>query len=216
MGEWRLLGPSLRRAAAKGGAVVVIAAPEMPHLPGLHLGPQAEKSLVWVRPQSAAQALWATEQALHCRQTAAVLAWLPQAKAQALRRLQVHALQGDAPVFVFRHTGAQGESSPAPLRLGLEPGQAWSLRVRLIKRPGPVYEGVMELPCLPQRLAGVLAVRLAGRAATRPASPEQTKRPGLALLTDVALVTDEPTLGDVVPSEKRHGALAGLAAEPVR
>lgn len=199
MAEWRLLGPALRLAVAQGGAVVVIGAPEMPHLPGLHLGSQAESSLVWIRPQSAAQALWATEQALHCRQTAAVLAWLPQAKAQALRRLQVHAQQGDAPVFVFRHSAAERESSPAPLRLSLEPGRAWSLRVRLLKRRGPVHEGVIELPCLPQRLAGVLAVRLAGRVAGKPAVSEQAKRLDLMSL----------------PSGKSHGALAGFAADPV-
>jgi protein ImuA len=126
-----------------------------------------------------------------------------------LRRLQVHAQQGDAPVFVFRPSAAQAESSPAPLRLAIEPGQAWSLRVRLLKRRGPVYEGVMELPCLPQRLAGVLAVRLAGRAATKPPASEQTKRPDLLVLADLALLPD----GE--PLEKRHGALAGLAADPV-
>jgi hypothetical protein len=214
--------------------VVVIGAPEMPHLPGLHLGSQAESSLVWIRPQTAAQALWATEQALHCRQAAAVLAWLPQAKAQALRRLQVHALQGDAPVFIFRPSAAERESSPAPLRLVIEPGQAWSLRVRLLKRRGPVHDGVIELPCLPDRLAGVLAVRLAGRAGSRPASSEQAKRFGLALPAGEAAVLSDP-LGPSVswkPSkplepleslesesleslEKTHGALAGLAADAV-
>ena len=69
--------------------------------------------------------------------------------------------------------------------------------MRLLKRRGPVYEGVIELPCLPQRLAGVLAVRLARRAKTRPAAPEQMKR------------------ADFAPSGMRHGALAGLAADPV-
>jgi hypothetical protein len=36
----------------------------------------------------------------------------------------VHALQGDAPVFVFRPGAAERESSPTPLRLAIEPGQA--------------------------------------------------------------------------------------------
>ncbi|MCM5678775.1 translesion DNA synthesis-associated protein ImuA [Schlegelella sp. S2-27] len=166
--EWRLLGPALGRLAEKGGASVLIGAPKgtAPHMPGLALTDLDPAALVWVAVDTPAQALWAAEQALHCRQTAAVLLWLPQpARPQALRRLQAHAQQADAPLFMFRPQEAQQQSSPAPLRLWAAPAQPWSLQVRLLKRRGPTHEGVLELSTLPPRMSGVLASRLRGMVA---------------------------------------------------
>ena len=89
-------------------------------------------------------------------------------------------------------------------------------------------EGVIELPCLPGRLAGALAVRLAGRATGKSAGTVQAQPPGLALPSGIVvppgpLVTPKPlepaqarkSLEPLEASEKRHGALAGLAADPV-
>lgn len=165
--EWRLLGPALRTLAESGGASVLIGAPAgvqaVPNMPGLGLAGLDPARLVWVAADTPTRAMWAAEQALHCRQTAAVLLWLPKAQAAALRRLQAHAQQAaDVPLFVFRPHEAQQQSSPAPLRLWVAPARPWSLQVRLLKRRGPTHEGVLELPALPPRLAGVLAAKLRG------------------------------------------------------
>jgi protein ImuA len=44
--------------------------------------------------------LWATEQILQAGPVGAVLAWLPQARPEQIRRLQIHAQSCDAPVFL--------------------------------------------------------------------------------------------------------------------
>ncbi|PPE69595.1 translesion DNA synthesis-associated protein ImuA [Caldimonas thermodepolymerans] len=181
--EWRLLGPALRALAAEGGACVLVGAPAglMPHAAGLALAGLDPARLVWVAPGTPEQALWAAEQALHCRDTAAVLLWLPQARVAALRRLQAHAQQADLPLFALRPQQAAQDSSLAPLRLAVAPGAwPWSLQVRVLKRRGPAHEGVLELPALPPRLAGVLAARLrslaAPPAAPAPSAPNQEAR----------------------------------------
>lgn len=170
--EWRLLGPALRRVAGEGGTVVLIGAPALPHVPALQLAGVDPGQLVWVAPEAPSHALWATEQALHCRQAGAVILWLSKVRPQALRRLQAHAQQADMPLFVFRPQEAQRESSPAPLRLWVAPAQPWSLQVRLLKRRGPTHEGVLELPALPPHMASVLAAKLRHPAAqAAPAAP---------------------------------------------
>ena len=167
--EWRLLGPMLRHLATREGTSLLIGAPALPHVPALQLAGLDPARLVWVAPDTPTHALWAAEQALRCRQAAAVMLWLPKARPQALRRLQAHAQQADMPLFVFRPQEAQQESSPAPLRLWVAPARPWSLQVRLLKRRGPTHEGVLELPALPPRMAGVLAAKL--RHAAAPAVP---------------------------------------------
>ena len=71
----------------------------------------------------------------------AVLAWLPEARPEQIRRLQVNALSSDAPAFLVRPERVGQQSSAAPLRLrrevpnGVNPGagvhvggnaQAWA------------------------------------------------------------------------------------------
>lgn len=172
--EWRLLGPALRRWSAGGGVVMLVGAPGgfMPHAPALQAAGLSPKQVVWVPAGEGKPCLWAAEQALQCPQVAAVLAWLPRVTPAALRRLQMHAQRAGVPAFVFRPLAAAQESSPAPLRLSVSPARAWSLGVRLLKRRGPLHEGLIELPALPLRLAGVMAPRLraAGQARVRGAS----------------------------------------------
>jgi protein ImuA len=114
------------------------------------------RQLVWVRTASVAQSLWATEQAIKSLGPAAVLAWLPHARPEQIRRLQIHAMEGDAPVFLMRPATAQHEPSAAPLRVLVEPAGPAHLGLRIVKRRGAAYEGVITLRAMPSRLAAVV------------------------------------------------------------
>lgn len=183
--EFRLLEPALRRLAAGGAPVLLVGPPHRPHWPGWG-GPAGLPRLLWVRADSTAERLWAVEQALRCGDFAAVLVWLPQASFGALRRLQAQARQGGAPLFVFRPLAAQGEASPAPLRLCVGPdasGAPGWLQLRLLKRRGPLLEAAIRLAALPSALTG-LASRRRGRAGAAPVPRPEESRP--APLPDTA------------------------------
>ncbi|MCW7537405.1 translesion DNA synthesis-associated protein ImuA [Aquabacterium sp. A7-Y] len=164
--EWRLLGPGLPRLCEGGRTLVLVGASApvetalQPHLPALQAAGLACGRLLWVSGVSGPQALWAVEQALHCRDAGAVLAWLPQVRPEALRRLQTQAQSAGTPLFVFRPGAEPPQASAAPLRLHVAPGRAWSLRVRLLKRRGPPCHETLELPALPPGLAPAMAVKL--------------------------------------------------------
>jgi protein ImuA len=138
--EWRLLLPALVAAqqgdkrmvvpsqrglpSASAATVVLIGPPHVPFCPALAAQGLAVQQLVWVKAQTPAERLWATEQALRCEAVAAVLAWLPQAQSASLRRLHMAAQEHNKLLFVMRPAQAQRESSPAPLRLMLQGAQA--------------------------------------------------------------------------------------------
>lgn len=163
--EWRLLAPALQRwwaaqalpAAAPGRrartaelalrSLLLINPPHTPHLPGLQALGLPPSALIWVAATTPAQQLWAAEQAIKSR--VAVLAWLPEARPEQIRRLQVNALSSDAPAFLVRPERAGQQSSAAPLRLVVQPGEAWQLQVHLLKRRGPAHEGWLQLPAVP-------------------------------------------------------------------
>lgn len=147
--EWRLLGPSLRAIVARGQQVVVIGPPQYPHLPGLRHEGVDERHLIWIRAETPSERLWATEQLIKSNAAGALMAWLPQARPEQLRRLQVCARSCVGPVFLFRPDKARFEASPAPLRMQVTFGPDWELRVHLLKRRGPVHDGILQLPSIP-------------------------------------------------------------------
>lgn len=188
--EWRLLGPVLARVAQGGAQVVVVGPPKPPHLPGLRHAGLDERRLVWLKAETPAERLWTTEQLVKSDACGAIVAWLPQARPEQVRRLQVCAQGCAAPVFLFRPDAARHESSPAPLRVQVTFGLDWVLQVQLLKRRGPVHEGVIELPSIPGGLQAVLTPRLrqpsrllAAQDALRPTpapAPAPTAAPALA------------------------------------
>jgi protein ImuA len=162
--EWRLLAPALRRwwcaqalpattsrrrhtAAPVLRSLLLINPPHAPHLPGLQALGLPPSALIWVDAATPAEALWAAEQAIKSR--VAVLTWLPEARPEQIRRLQVSALSSDAPAFLMRPERASQQSSAAPLRLAVKPGEGWALDVHLLKRRGPAHEGWLTLPAVP-------------------------------------------------------------------
>lgn len=142
--EWRLLLPALRRAALNG-PLVLIGSPHLPNLPALAgMGIPADKVLR-IDARTPAERLWAAEQTLRCRELGALLAWLPQARSEQLRRLQLAGNVSQALVFALRPIEAQHESSPAPLRLSVHAGDRQGLSVQILKRRGPVMDKSLSL-----------------------------------------------------------------------
>lgn len=158
--EWRLLAPAIRPLVAAGQSVVVIAPPRHPHLPGLRHAGIDERHLVWVQADTPAERLWCTEQMVRANAFGALIAWLPQARPEQIRRLQVSAQDCEAPVFLFRPQQAQREPSAAPLRVIADLGTDWSLQVHILKRRGPVHDGSIRLDAIPGGLSSVLTPRL--------------------------------------------------------
>jgi protein ImuA len=158
--EWRLLGRSLQRIVHTGGHVILVSPPKHPHVPGLLQQGVTADQIVWLDAKTPAERLWTTEQLIKSNPTGAVLAWLPQARQEQLRRLQVHAQSCDAPVFLFRPATALHDASPAPLRVFVDLGTEWQLDVKVFKRRGPPQAQAMALFSIPDSLLGVLTPRL--------------------------------------------------------
>ena len=164
--EWRLLLPALVRS--RPGPVVLVGAPHTPFVPGLAAQGLPPERLLLVSASTPASRMWVCEQALRCTDVTAVLGWLPQARADQLRRLQMAASEHAKLLFVMRPSSAQSESSPAILRL-LVSAQTDSdaLQLELLKRRGPPCTQAVLLPARVGRLAALLAQRRAG--GSRPA-----------------------------------------------
>lgn len=158
--EWRLLSPALRHIAERGGQIVVVAPPRQPFLPGLQHEGLDERRFVWVQAEAPAERLWVSEQLIKANACGAIVAWLPQARPEQLRRLQVYAQSCEGLVFLCRPEAARHESSAAPLRIHAGFGLDWELRLQILKRRGPTLDDPIALPSIPGGLASVITPRL--------------------------------------------------------
>jgi protein ImuA len=155
-GELRLLAPALTGAtespaltgAAGSPALLWVAPPLMPYAPALAALGFALDRLTVAAPERAADAAWVAEQALRSGALGAVLWWQgaePVAPA-TLRRLHLAAQGGRTPLFAFRPLAVRAQSSPAPLRLALEPAiDPGVLSVDVFKRRGPPLAAPLPL-----------------------------------------------------------------------
>jgi protein ImuA len=209
-GEWGLLLPalgSLFPAAGLSGAVcaqkgefsksavlALVGAPHVPLGPALQARGLDAQRLLWVRAQAPAARAWACEQALRCADVAAVLAWLPQVRSDALRRLHLAAHDHGKLLWVLRPAQARQESSPAPLRLLLARAAATGQEVSLtvLKRRGPP----LQQPLLLQLHSAALQALLAA------AHARSVQRRGAASVSVIPLAN---------PEQERH-VLGRLAA----
>jgi protein ImuA len=158
--EWRLLAPAMRQVVAHGGHIVVVGPPKSPHLPGLKYAGLDERHLVWIQAEAPAERLWVTEQLIKTNAAGLLVSWLPQARQEQIRRLQVCAQACEGPVFLCRPAAAEHEPSAAPLRVQLRFGLDWHLHVYLLKRKGPAHEGEVTLSSVPGGLESILTPRL--------------------------------------------------------
>jgi cell division inhibitor SulA/protein ImuA len=141
-GELYLLLPALAALSRAASArwCVWVAPPLMPFAPSLV---SQGIALDRVAVVSGARPLWALEQTLGSGACDAVLAWARQPKAREIRRLQLAAERGRTLGVLFRPRRAARETSPAVLRLALEPLAA-GVRITLLKGRG-TWRGVLEL-----------------------------------------------------------------------
>jgi protein ImuA len=136
-GELRLMAPALCERS-----LLWIAPPFLPYAPALATLGFALGRLTVVTPESTADAAWTAEQALRSGALGAVLWWeAPSARVSTLpatlRRLHLAAMEGRTPLFALRPAAVRAQSSPAPLRLALEPLGTSQLAVDVFKRRGP-------------------------------------------------------------------------------
>ncbi|WP_431153181.1 translesion DNA synthesis-associated protein ImuA [Acidovorax facilis] len=171
--EWRLLGPAVPSLLAEEGSTVyLVSPPKQPNAPGLAQLGVAPDRLVWIEVKGPADRLWVAEQLIKSDPCGAVLVWLPQARPEQLRRLQVHSQSCDAPVFIVRPETALRDTSAAPLRVSVTLGAGWNIDVRIRKRRGATFDGVLQLPAMPSNLDIVIPPRLRTLPAPRPARQE--------------------------------------------
>jgi cell division inhibitor SulA/protein ImuA len=145
IGELALVLPAFARLTSAGKRAIWIAPPHVPYAPALAAGGVDLANLLIVQPAGRRQALWAAEQALRAGSCHALAAWLPKARYAELQRLAVAAQASRAVAFIFRPLAARAETSPAGLRLALEPTGS-ALAVHFIKRRGAPLAVPLSLP----------------------------------------------------------------------
>ena len=167
--EWRLAATALQQQSLQRQAIVALGAPLPPHASGLAQQGIAPEQLVWVQGGSPQDQLWALEQLLRANAAGALLAWLPQALPEQIRRLQISAQQFAGLVFLFRPEPCRHQASAAPLRLLARASSPWALQLQILKRRGPVHVGWLDLPAVPHCLQAALTPRMQPEA---PHSPQ--------------------------------------------
>ncbi|GAA4029694.1 translesion DNA synthesis-associated protein ImuA [Actimicrobium antarcticum] len=146
IGELRLLAPVIAELTQAKKTVILMAPPHIPFAAALaELGIDLTHILL-VEAEKPADRIWAIEQTLKSASFGALLCWLPQCRADHLRRLQLAAGGCEGLTFVLRPVNAQHESSPAPLRMVCRPAPSGQLSVEVIKRRGPVQSQPVILP----------------------------------------------------------------------
>lgn len=171
IGELRLLAPAMAALTQAGKTVILLAPPHIPFAPALsELGLDLQHVLL-IQTEKPMDRIWAVEQTLKSASFGALLCWLPQARPDHLRRLQLAAGSGEGLCFVFRPAAVQRESSPAPLRITCRASSRGEIEVDIIKRRGPVFGKPMRLPLqVPQALKKPFARQAALPVKTAPST----------------------------------------------
>lgn len=153
-GELALFMPLLVRLCTGEGAratgwIAWVSPPFLPYAPALAAAGVDLSRLLLVRGRDDAETLWAVEQALQSGSCRAVLAWAGQVDGRRLRRLQLAAESGHAPLILFRPPQALAAPSPAALRLCLAAGDGGA-RLHLVKHRGGA-SGSLSVAALHER-----------------------------------------------------------------
>ncbi|MDX9740669.1 MAG: translesion DNA synthesis-associated protein ImuA [Gammaproteobacteria bacterium] len=137
IGELQLFLPALLRLSRERRWIALIAPPYIPYAPAWQASGVDLSRLLWIRPRSAREQLWAMEQALRAGTCGAVLCW-PDASTQfrELRRLQLAAETGNCMGILFNDEKHATRTTPASLRIRLEPEER-GMQVHLIKGGKP-------------------------------------------------------------------------------
>src|SRR6185436_4193236 len=145
IGELQLVLPALAALSWAGRRIAWLAPPHLPYPPALAAGGIDLAQLALVHAPARRDAFWAAEQVLRSASCHALVAWLPRARYDELRRLAVAAESSRAWVALFRPPEAAQAASPAALRMALEPASN-ELSVRILKRRGAPAAAALVLP----------------------------------------------------------------------
>lgn len=146
LGEMSLLMPALAHiSSGELSWIVCVAPPLSPYAPAWASAGVSLSRLLVTRA-AGGDAAWACARALEADGVGALIAWLPAGNSATLRRLQLLAEKSRTLIFLFRPTAAAQQSSPAPLRIGIEGASvAGRLSLRLLKRRGGALAVPLEL-----------------------------------------------------------------------
>ena len=136
LGEFSLLFPALASVGEQGQWVVLVDPPCIPYPAALQAHGLRLERLLLVRTRGENESLWACEQTLCGGRGGAVLAWPERIGFAGLRGLQLAAEANAKLAFLFRPENALGVSSPAALRLQLQPGSHLGTQVSVVKCRG--------------------------------------------------------------------------------
>ncbi|WP_296002068.1 translesion DNA synthesis-associated protein ImuA [Rugamonas sp.] len=138
IGEMQLLKPVLASLSGQQ-RVALIGPPYLPHAMACRAWRVNERNVLWLRPASSADALWAAEQILKNGSCGAVVLWQSNVRAESLRRLNLAAQSTDTWLWLVRPLAAAADASPSSLRLALRPALR-GVAVDIVKRRGPHCE----------------------------------------------------------------------------
>jgi protein ImuA len=144
VGEMQLLKPVLT-ALSRRQRIALVQPPYIPHAMAAMAWGIDTSQLIWVQPDSTADALWSTEQLLKSGGCGAVLLWQREVRNEHLRRLHLAAQGTETWLWLLRPLASSMEPSPAPLRLALSPAQGGTV-VEILKRRGPVADDPIFIP----------------------------------------------------------------------
>lgn len=136
IGELQLVLPLLRRVTARKQTVFWVNPPLTPYAPALAREGIDLDQLVVVQAESRPDLLWTLENCLRSPVTGLVMAWPDTLAARDIRRLQLAAEAGESSCILFQTRRQACQSSPAALRLELEPDNQLGLQINVLKRRG--------------------------------------------------------------------------------
>jgi protein ImuA len=140
-----MLRGALDAAAQRNRPIWLVGCPYAPNGPELaRIG--LAKHVRWVKTESPADAQWACETILRSNALGALVAWLPRARPEGIRRLQGLVAATDALAFAIRSASAANDASASPLRIALEPAPGGFVRAQILKRRGPAASNTLLLP----------------------------------------------------------------------
>ena len=149
IGEMQLLKPCLA-SLSKKGRLALVQPPYLPHSMACRAWHLNDRNLLWLRPQSSADALWSAEQILKNGSCGAVVIWQPNVRPESLRRLNLAAQSTDTWLWLVRPLAAAADASVSPLRIALRPATG-GVSADIIKRKGPscdlpIFVPLVDMP----------------------------------------------------------------------
>lgn len=149
IGEIQLLRPALAGLSGQR-SIALVHPPYPPHFHCWVNWQLGDRRLLWIRPQTPGDTLWAAEQILKHNACSALLCWADSTRPGSLRRLHLAAQQSDTLLVLLRPPAAVQQASAAPLRLSLTPTPL-GLNAFIIKRRGPCSSLPIPITFYPTR-----------------------------------------------------------------